>query len=436
MSDMSDTTQVNSQPQSMTIRQILALADFRFLWLGQTVSNFGDSLTHLTLVLLINRWTDGDTKAIAYLLISLALPHATIGLVAGVFVDRWDRKRVMIFSDSMRGILVLVFLLIGTAENLSLPLIYLVAFIHSSIGAFFTPARSAAIPLIVPKAGLLSANSLSQTSLVFFRLLGTAAAGFLVGSLDVFWPAYVFDASTFFLSALFISRVTVPAVVNIKAASQMTASAVFSEMREGIALLFRNRILIGAMLSLGITMLGLGAVNVLLAPMIVNDLGISENWFGGIELAQVAGMILSGGLIAVLASHFKPTNLISGGLIGIGIGVGLLFLIQNVWHLFIILFIIGLMNTPLSTAVSTLIQLVVDNDVLGRVSSALGATVQVASLVSMFAAGTLAALVGVRNVFLLGGLLAIVAGVVAALIFRGFTPPVPAEEPAPARLAA
>jgi MFS family permease len=216
----------------------------------------------------------------------------------------------------------------------------------------------------------------------------------------------------------------------------MTASAVFSEMREGIAVLFRNRILIGAMLSLGITMLGLGAVNVLLAPMIVNDLGISENWFGGIELAQVAGMILSGGLIAVLASHFKPTNLISGGLIGIGIGVGLLFLIQNVWHLFIILFIIGLMNTPLSTAVSTLIQLVVDNDVLGRVSSALGATVQVASLVSMFAAGTLAALVGVRNVFLLGGLLAIVAGVVAALIFRGFTPPVPAEEPAPARLAA
>jgi DHA3 family macrolide efflux protein-like MFS transporter len=98
--------------------------------------------------------------------------------VAGVFVDRWDRKRVMIFSDSMRGILVLVFLLIGTAENLSLPLIYLVAFIHSSIGAFFTPARSAAIPLIVPKAGLLSANSLSQTSLVFFRLLGTGGRSY------------------------------------------------------------------------------------------------------------------------------------------------------------------------------------------------------------------------------------------------------------------
>lgn len=433
---MSDTTPANDQPQSMTIRQILGLVDFRFLWLGQIISNFGDSLTHLTLVLLINRFTNGDTAAIAYLLIALALPHATIGLVGGVFVDRWDRKRVMIISDVLRGFLVLAFLLIGTAENLNLPLIYLVAFIHSSIGAFFTPAQSAVIPLIVPKKGLLSANSLSQTSLVFFRLLGTAAAGFLVGSLDIFWPAYTLDAATFFLSALFISRVSVPKMASDLAAGKATVSAVFIEMREGLALLFGNRILIGSMLSFGITMLGLGAVNVLLAPMIVNDLKISESWFGAIELAQVAGMILSGSLVAILASRFKPTNLISGGLIGIGVGVGLLFLIQNVWHLFIILFIVGLMSTPLNTAVSTLIQLVVDNKALGRVSSALGATVQVASLVSMFAAGTLAALIGVRNVFLLGGLLAILAGVIAALIFRGFTLPVPTEEPAPARLAA
>lgn len=434
---MSDTTPAPGQTQSMTIRQILNLVDYRFLWLGQIISNFGDSLTSLTLVLLINRWTDGDTTAIASLLIALALPQATIGLMAGVFVDRWDRKRVMIFSDIMRGFLVLAFLLVGTAEHLNLPLIYLVAFIHSSIGAFFTPARSAVIPLVVPKEGLLSANSLSQTSLVFFRLLGTAAAGFLVGSLDVFWPAYVFDAATFFISALFVSRVAVPTIAAVKAVGEVTVSAVFSEMREGIALLLHSRILVGSVLSLGITMLGLGAVNVLLAPMIVNDLNISENWFGAIELAQVSGMILSGSLVAILASRFKPTNMISGGLIGMGVGVGSLFLIQNVWHLFVILFFIGLMNTPLSTAVSTLIQLVVDNKVLGRVSSALGATIQVASLVSMFAAGSLAALIGVRNVFVAGGVAAILAGVVAAFIFRGFTPPTPeVEEPVHVHLAA
>lgn len=418
---MSETTTADGQPASMSIRQLFGIVNFRFLWLGQIVSDFGDSLTALTLILFINRVTDGDTAAIAYLLIALALPHATIGLVAGVFVDRLDRKRIMIVSDVLRGVLVLGFLLAGTAENTHLFLLYVIAFAHSAVGAFFTPARSAVIPLIVPKAGLLSANSLAQISLVLFRLMGTAAAGLLVGTLDVFWPAYVADALTFFVSALFISRLALP--IGVKAAAEATVSAVLSEMRAGFGLLVQSRILIGTLLAAGITMLGLGAVNVLLAPMIVNDLQVAETWFGAIELSQVAGMVISGSLVAVLAARFKPTNLISGGLIGIGVGVAFLALIQNVWHLFPILFLIGLMSTPLNTAIATLIQLVVDNEVLGRVSAALGAIIQVANLVSMFIAGTLAAMVGVRNVFVMGGVLAISAGFLAAAVFRGFKPP-------------
>ncbi|MFZ0545777.1 MAG: MFS transporter [Candidatus Promineifilaceae bacterium] len=425
---MSESTPANGQPPSMNIRQLLGLADFRFLWIGQIISNFGDSVTALTLILLINRATGGDTAAIAYLLIAMALPQATIGLVAGVFVDRWDRKRVMIFSDLVRGFLVLAFLLTGTAEHINLFLLYVIAFAHSAIGAFFTPARSAVIPLVIPKDGLLSANSLSQTSFVFFRLLGTAAAGFLVGALDVFWPAYVIDASTFFVSALFISRVALPPMAGVKEMGVATVSAVLGEMRAGFGLLVQSRILIGTLVAAGVAMLGLGAVNVLLAPMIVNDLKIAETWFGAIELSQVAGMIISGSLVAVLAARFKPTSMISGGLIGIGIGVALLALILNVWHLFIVLFIIGLMSTPLNSAEVTLIQLVVENEVMGRVSAALGAIIQVANLVSMFAAGTLAALVGVRNVFVIGGVMAIVAGFAAAAVFRGFEPPVKAEE--------
>ncbi len=434
---MNDTISANDQTQSMTIRQILNLVNFRHLWLGQIISNFGDSLTYLTLVLLINRVTNGDTAAIAYLLIALALPQATLGLVAGVFVDRWDRKRVMVISDLLRGLLVLAFLLIGTAENTNLFLLYVIAFAHSTVGAFFTPARSAVIPLVVPKEGLLSANSLAQTSLVFFRLLGTAAAGFLVGTLNVFWPAYIFDATTFFLSAFFISRVSLPAMAGVKAAAQASVSTILNEMRAGFGLMFSNRILVGNLIAGGVAMLGLGAVNVLLAPMIVNDLNVAETWFGAIELSQVAGMIISGSLVAILAARFKPTNLISSGMIGIGTGVAFLAIVGEIWHLFIILFIVGLMSTPLNTAIATLIQLVVKNEVLGRVSAALGAIIQVSNLISMFAAGTLATLIGVRNVFLFGGMMTILAGLASALIFRGFTPPTTAiEEPTPAHIAA
>ena len=76
---------MSDEKQGMTVREILAVANFRWLWLGQIVSEFGDALTHLALILLINRVTDGDTSAIAYLLIALALPRATVGLLAGVF---------------------------------------------------------------------------------------------------------------------------------------------------------------------------------------------------------------------------------------------------------------------------------------------------------------------------------------------------------------
>jgi MFS family permease len=161
--------------------------------------------------------------------------------------------------------------------------------------------------------------------------------------------------------------------------------------------------------------------------MIVNDLKIGEEFFGLVELAQVVGMILSGSLVAVLAARFKPTNLISIGLIGIGAGVAFLALAQGLWSLAIVLFIIGLMSTPLNTAIATLVQLVVDNEMLGRVSAALGAIIQVANLVSMFAAGTLAAMIGVRNVFVVSGALAIVAGLLAAAVFWGFELPAKSE---------
>jgi MFS family permease len=99
----------NAVQTTVTARDLLKIRDFRLLWLGQIISNFGDALTHLTLVLYINRITSGDAQAIAWLLIALALPMATLGLVAGVFVDRWDRKRVMIISDGLRAVLTLGF---------------------------------------------------------------------------------------------------------------------------------------------------------------------------------------------------------------------------------------------------------------------------------------------------------------------------------------
>ena len=131
---------MSDQPTAISARDLLKIRNFRLLWGGQIVSNFGDAITQLTLILYINRITDGSTQAIAGLLIALALPMATLGLVAGVFVDRWDRKRTMIVSDLLRGILTLGF--VAAAVWQQLWLIYLLAFLHATVSSFFGPVGS------------------------------------------------------------------------------------------------------------------------------------------------------------------------------------------------------------------------------------------------------------------------------------------------------
>ncbi|MFQ5400511.1 MAG: MFS transporter [Anaerolineae bacterium] len=413
-------TDTGSQSTTVSARDLLKILDFRRLWLGQIVSQFGDALTHLTLILFLNRITGGSTQAIAVLLIALTLPTATLGLVAGVFVDRWQRKRVMIVSDVLRAGLTLGFAAAVVWDQLWL--IYVIAFLHASVSAFFDPARSATLPRVVPEEGLLAANSLSQMSTIFFRVLGTAAAGFLVGTLNNFQLAFYADAATFFVSALLLSRLRLPPR-ELAQAAQVNLRAIWRELSAGLGIIVRTRVLAGILVAMAVTMLGIGALNVLLAPMVVNELRLPETWFGALEFTQTSAMIVGGMFVTMLAARFKSTSIVSSSLIVLGLGAAAFYTVTKIWHLFPILFGIGLVVTPLNAAITTLMQTAVSNELLGRISSALNAVIQSSSLISMFLAGTVAALVGVRNVFVISGAIIVIAGFASAGVFRGYGRP-------------
>jgi len=408
-------------PAKITPRDLFRNRDFRSLWIGQSISNFGDSMTNLALLLLVNHLT-GSTAALATMAIVLALPTLTFGLIAGVYVDRWDRKRVMIVSDLIRGVLVLGFMLVDSSEKIWL--LYIVGFIQASIGTFFNPARSALIPNIVPKEGLLAANSLTQMTQIIFGLLGTAAAGALVGLLDMYWPVFVIDALTFFIALTLVSFIHYQSQIAPKQ-DAVSPKAIFGELVGGLRITFGHRILAGTILAAAITMLGLGAVNVLLVPLIVNDLQIPETWFAGVEFAQTSAMILSGALVAVLAAKFKPTQIVVASFVGVGLVIGLMSGVSTAWHLILILFAAGWFITPLQASVQTIAQTAVPDEVRGRTGAANNALITTANLISMAAAGVLADAVGVRTVFIISGIVVASAGLVAGLIFRGVEMPQP-----------
>lgn len=395
------------------LRELLKIRDFRYLWTAQVVSDFGDNLTTLTLMILIQRIT-GSTVALAGLLISMTLPALVIGTISGVYVDRFDRKKLMIVSDVLRAVVVLMFLFARTEEMV--PVIYVLAFTQSAVGTLFRPARGAFLPAIVGEEKLLAANSVSQTSMVLFNVLGTATAGLIAAASETLGAAFILDAITFLVSALLVSRITTSGVPERAAGDK-----VWSELKGGFKVMLGSRHLRGVIISVSVLMLGLGAVNVLMVPFLLGDLGVSEAFFGAIEASQVAGMVISGAAVAVLAARLKPSSLISLGLVGIGITVGAIGGLTVIWQLMAVLFLVGLSVGPTQAGMSTLSQTLVEDSMRGRVGGVLNALISGATVLSMGLAGVLAAAIGTRNVFLLAGVLALFAGGLVFVFFRGLS---------------
>jgi MFS family permease len=416
-------TEVNPLPRQLSARDVLRIPDYRRLWLGQLVSEAGDGLTNLTLLLLVNHLT-GSTAALAAMAIVLAVPPLTIGLVAGAYVDRADRRRIMLASDLLRAITVLGFVLVGSADQLWL--LFLLAFAQATVGTFFTPARGAVVPRIVPPEGLLAANSVAQATKVVSSILGAGLGGVVIGLVGVYWPAFVLDGLSFLVSFAFIVRLPA-AIGHVAPAVAGTAAGLAGSLVDGLRTVARSRRLSTTILALSVCMLGLGATNVLFVPLLVRVLAVSTAWFGPVELAQSASMMLAAGLVGVLAARLRPTTLVTGGLAGVGIIIALLAGVTEIWHVLALMFAAGWFVAPAQAAIVTVLQQSVADAERGRIMSVLQAAMSASSVLSMAFAGIAGDVVGVRNVFLIAGAIVTIGSVVAFFGYRGTTATVAAE---------
>jgi MFS family permease len=401
------------------MKRLLAIGDFRKLWLSHVISSFGDALTNLALLITAQRLT-GSTAAVATTAVAVALPQLLFGMFAGVLVDRWDRKRVMIASDLARAFLVLGFLAVSSPDRMWI--LYVVAFVQASIGTLDNPARSSVVPQIVGRDNLLAANSFFQSTMIIVGVAGTATAGVIAGVFDTLAPAFLVDAVSFAVSATLVTRIEIEGRPARTAGSEMQASGLWIELREGVRLILASPMLRTVVITAGVVMLGLGAVNVLLVPFIVDELAVPETWFGVLEAAQVTSMVLAGGLVATVAQRIRPGRLLVVGLTGVALVVAAMSRAQSVWHLIGLLFAVGWFVTPTQAAISTIVQSEVPLEALGRVSSSLGTISTTAQVASMALSGIAAAMLGLRNVFVIAGLIVLVAAVVSLVVQRSGSP--------------
>ncbi len=423
---MSDTP----APAAIGVRDLLRIPDFRRLYLAQSISDIGDGMTYLALFLLVLDLT-GSTAAIALMSILVALPPVTVGLFAGAWADRHDRRRIMIASDSLRAVVVLG--IAFAAVQQALPLLFALACLQSIIGTFFSPARMAMIPRVVPEEGLLGANSLGQATKMVASVIGAAVTGVIAATAGAAWPVLVVDAGTFLVSVVLVIGVgrelgRPDAVAAAKAKTQGLGGAV----ADGLRLIGHSRSLVAALGGVSVVMLGIGAINVLFIPFLINDLGASPAWAGPLEGAQTVSMILAGGLMVGLASRFSVPRLFVGGLAGLAVCVSLLAIVPGPWALLAVMFAVGWFVMPVQATTMTIVQKATTNETRGRVAGALNAVIQTASIGSMAVAGILADVTGIRVVFAIGGAVALLAAVLAWYLFRGETEVAPSGIPAAA----
>ena len=409
-------------PAAMSSRAVLGLRNFRLLWIAQAISDLGDGLTNLALLLLVNALT-GSTAALAVMAIVLAVPPMTIGLIAGVYVDRLDRRRIMLASDLLRVAIVLGFVFVRSADQVWI--LFVLGFVEATVGTFFTPARMALVPTIVPREGLLAANGLSQASRIIAMTVGAGAAGVLFGLAGSAWPAFVGDSLTFLISFLLVAQVRASGKAAARPAAQPAGQpgdaggpGMRAELAEGLAIIARSPVLVGTLVSVGVLMLGIGAVNVLFIPLLINNLHVPTTWVGLVEVAQTSSMILSAVLVTAIARRLKPTSIVTIALAGIAVLVTLLAGVTAIGQVILILFLVGWLVSPLNAAAMTILQTSVAGNARGRVSAALNAIMSAASIASMAAAGLLGAAIGVQNVFVVAGLVTAGSAVLAFILFR------------------
>src|SRR5215467_380021 len=144
-----------ASPTPYTLKTILQFKPFRTMWMGQFVSIFGDFLALFAVINYITFRLHGNALQVTSVLIAYMLPLAIISPVAGVFVDHWNVKRLMVASDLIRAGLILMLVFVHDLRSISAIFIFL-----SAVSSFFAPAQSVALRTLVPPEGLLAANAL------------------------------------------------------------------------------------------------------------------------------------------------------------------------------------------------------------------------------------------------------------------------------------
>jgi MFS family permease len=380
--------------------------NFRYVWLGEIISMFGDWFNLIASASLIGSITQSGT-AIGGLFVVRMLSPFVVSPIAGVLADSYNRKHIMIWTDLCRAVVVLGFLLVRDADHIWL--IYILTAIQLGLSGFFVPARNAILPDIVSPTDLGTANALSSSTYAVMQALGAALGGVVSGGLGIY-PTFLIDALSFIISALLCGQLNYQVVTTVAPTDRTTTSSL-KQYLDGLRYLRKDVDTLCIALHKGANALFItGGLQVLMVTLAKNYFSLGEG--SGISIGLIFCATGIGTAIGpIIARRFtgdreRPLRL---GLVLCYVisaaGLAIVAFLANFGMVLLGIFLRGMGGGMMWVFSTQLLMQRVPNQVRGRVFST-----EFAFRTLMSAAGAVFVSVGIDTLFSMSGMLWLTAG--------------------------
>lgn len=410
----------------MDILRVLRIRPFFFMMLSEFFSQLAFNMQHFILILVIYELTRSNT-AVSGVILSFTVPAILFSFITGVYVDRWNKKRILLITNLLRGLFLIPFFFSG----LHISLIYTLTFLIAVATQFFLPAESSIIPTLVKKDLLLSANAVFSFGIYGTTLLGYILSGpviLLLGKTQTF----MFLSALFFISAFFILFIKIPRKNKSRSEGDNILPSFAAEAREIFQFIRKTRRVMHALLMLTIAQAIIFMFAVLVPGYASTVLKIKLESLSWILIAPAAlGMGLGVLILGSIGKKYNRKWLSSLGFMIVGVTF-ILFSFVNIaisngfvdnlnkylffnitpLHFVIVMAIaIGFAISLIFAPSNTTIQIETDESMRGRIYGLLNALIGAVSFLPVILAGGLADLLGTATVLIGVGVIMLLLGI-------------------------
>jgi MFS family permease len=315
-------------------RYVLANPAFRLIWFAQVAAQLADKFLMFSLIVLAYRLSHGSTP-VAVTLLAYTVPAVAIAPLAGVFADRHDRKLIMVSTNVVRAVLIALIPAASFVPALHGEYLHLlvITFAFAAVGQLFSPAEAAAIPSVVSREALITANSMVMATMVITLVLGGALAP-IVSRVEIYAPYWI-AVVLFAVAGVLISFARIPRPARSHDPARQRRHAFHQlalDLKDGADALRGSPGLLLAFCELSLAVLVMFMMFTLAPAYVSQVLGIEDQDSYVILVPATIGALLSAGALGQIGRRFRPAHLLVGALMGTGLTLALLAIVPAGLH--------------------------------------------------------------------------------------------------------